>query len=368
MMIPYRKSIEPLAPYIPGKPIEDVKREYGLTNVVKLASNENPLGCSPVAKAAVIRAMDEANYYPDGNCVALREKLAGKLGISTDEIIFGCGADEVLAMCGKVFVNEGDEAITARFTFSQYAASVESMGGKMIYAPMKDHGFDLGAIASAVTPRTKVIFVANPNNPTGTIFGKDALYKFLSDIPPRIFVVIDSAYEEYVIDPCYPSYAYVKELMKKFNNIMLIKTFSKIYGLASLRVGYGVANKEIVTLFEKVRPPFNVTIQGQAAALASLDDPGFAEKTARINRESMDYYCGKIGEMGLEYIPSQANFVMTNVGRDSREVFVGLMKRGYIIRPGAPFGMDEWIRVTMGTMEQMEGFIKALGAVLFLRA
>ena len=361
--IEYRECIEPMAPYIPGRPIEEVQHEFGLANVVKLASNENLLGCSPKAKEAVIASLDNSNFYPDGNCTKLREHLSKSLDVAPDEIIFGCGADEIIAMAGKVFVKPGDECITAVQTFSQYEASALSMGGVMVFAPMKDNAYDLHAIYERITDKTKIIFLANPNNPTGTMFTSEEQLRFLNKVPAHILVFIDEAYAEYVADPSYPQ---TLPLLKEFKNVMLVKTFSKIYGLASYRVGYGIADKEIIRLFEKIRPPFNVTVQGQAAALAAYQDTDFKRMSFENNRAAMEYYCGELDSMGLSYIPSQANFVTADTGRDSREVFQALMKKGYIVRPTYVFGMGKtWIRVTIGTLEQMKGFVGALKEVLF---
>jgi histidinol-phosphate aminotransferase len=361
MTVEYRKSIEPMAPYVPGRPIEDVQREFNLEKVIKLASNENPLGSSPKVREALIASLEQSNYYPDGNCTRLRERLSQTLSVKPDEIVFGAGADEVLAMIGKVFVNPGDECVTAAVTFSQYEASAVSMGGAMVFVPMKNNAYDLDAIYKRLTEKTKVVFLANPNNPTGTMFSAAEQENFLKKVPSRVLVVIDEAYAEFATDPSYPQ---TLSMLKKYKNIMLVKTFSKIYGLASLRVGYGIADRGIIQLFEKIRPPFNVTIQGQAAALAALDDQGFVRDSFENNRAAMDYYCGELDSMGLPYIPSQANFVTTDVQRDSREVFQALMKKGYIVRPGYGFGLASWIRVTIGTIPQMRGFVGALKEAL----
>ena len=358
----YRKCIEPMAPYIPGRPIEDVQREFGLKHVVKLASNENLLGCSPMVKEAVIASLENSSFYPDSNCTMLRECLCKTLGIATDEIVFGCGADEIIAMAGKVFVNPGDECITAAETFSQYETSTLSMGGVMVFVPMKNNAFDLDAIYRRITDKTKIIFLANPNNPTGTMFTSEEQLQFLNKVPPHILVFIDEAYAEYVTDPLYPQ---TLPLLKKFKNVMLVKTFSKIYGLASYRVGYGITNKETIEQFEKIRPPFNVTHQGQVAALAAYQDTDFTRASFENNRAAMEYYCHELDSMGLSYIPSQANFVTADTGRDSREVFQALMRKGYIVRPTYIFGMgNTWIRVTMGSLVQMKGFVNALKEVL----
>ena len=360
--VEYRKNIEPMRPYVPGRPIEDVQREFGLDYVVKLASNESPFGCSPKAKEAVITSLEDSNYYPDGNCTQLRDILSKSLGVAPGQIIFGCGADEILAMTSKVFVNPGDECITAAVTFSQYAASVVSMDGKMVFAPMKGDTYDLNAICECITEKTKVIFLANPNNPTGTIFTEKEQEEFLKRVPASVFVVFDEAYAEYVTDPSYPS---TLPLLQKYKNVMLVKTFSKIYGLASYRVGYGIADEEVVKLYEKIRQPFNVTIQGQAAAVAAYQDSDFMRQNYENNKAVMKFYYGELDSMGLSYIPSQANFVATDTGHDSRVVSEALMKKGYIVRPSFIFGMGiTWIRVTLGTMDQMKGFVGALKEVL----
>ena len=362
LSVEFRSAIDPMKPYVPGRPVEDVRREFGLADVVKLASNENPLGCSPKAKEAVMESLTQASYYPDGNCTNLRAHLSETLGVAPGQIVFGCGADEIIAMAGKVFVNPGDECVTAAETFSQYETATLSMGGTMILAPMKNHAYDLDAIYERITDKTKAIFLANPNNPTGTMFTEKEQVEFLDKVPPRIFVMIDEAYAEFTTDPAYP---HTLPLLSEYKNVMLVKTFSKIYGLASLRIGYGIADGAIITQFEKIRPPFNVTIQGQAAALAALSDRDFVKMSYENNRAAMDFYCHELDRMGIRYIPSQTNFVTTDTGRDSRVVFQGLMKKGYIVRPCYIFGMgDSWIRVTIGTMDQMRGFVDALKAVL----
>lgn len=360
-MINYRKSIEPLRPYVPGRPIEDVKREYGLDEVVKIASNENPYGCSPLAKQAVIDCLENPQLYPDGNCTELRQAMSKFYGVKQDQIIFGCGTDEVISMISKVFINPGDECITAETTFSQYAASVDSMGGTMVYVPMKNYGFDLDAIAEKINDRTKIIFITNPNNPTGSTHSNEAQLAFLKKIPSRILVVIDEAYAEFDDEEDYPE---TLEHMKLYKNIMLLKTFSKAYGLASLRIGFGFAQPEIIALFEKIRNPFNVPIPAQVAAKAGLDDQSFVKSTFEKNKEVREYMRKSFEEMGLFYIPTQANFIMVDTKKDSGALFTELMKKGYIIRPGIAFGMDTFLRVSLGTMDEMQGFIKTLKELL----
>ncbi len=360
-MIDYRKCITPLMPYVPGRPIDLVKKEYNLDRVIKLASNENPLGCSPKVRQAVIDSLDNANLYPDGNCTALREALAKKFNVESDQIVFGAGTDEVIALLGRVFVNEGDECITAKVTFSQYEASVLTMGGVMVYAPMKNDGFDLEAILERITDKTKIIFLANPNNPTGTMFTAQEQEAFVKRVPESVMVVIDEAYAEFVTDADYPK---TLETLKKYKNVVLLKTFSKAYGLASFRVGYGIAHPEIIKLIEKVRNPFNVSVQAQVAALAALEDEDFVAKTVANNSEMLKLVYSTLDEMGVGYIPTFTNFLMIRVGQESMKVFQELMKKGYIIRAGAALGMENYIRVTIGTKEEMLGFFEALKAIL----
>ena len=365
MIYKHRSVIDDLEVYVPGRPIEDVKREFGLERVVKLASNENPYGFSPMAREAVMDCFNGAAVYPDGNCTALREALAKKYGAPLQNFIFGAGADEIIAMLGKVFIEEGDECVTAEITFSQYAASVLSMGGKMVYAPMKrDYGHDLDLMAALITDRTRLIFIANPNNPTGMIHTQREQEEFMKKVPKGCVVVFDQAYAEFVDDVNYPD---TFGMIKQYDNIVYMKTFSKAYGLASFRVGYAIASPEVIGLMERVRCPFNVSLQGQAAALAALADTGFLNDSIIKNKEIKEFTLKKLTEMNFECLPTQANFIMVNVKRDSRQVFVELMKRGYIIRPGAAFGMDEFIRITLGTMEEMEGFFCALDEVLSLK-
>ncbi|MDR1641895.1 MAG: histidinol-phosphate transaminase [Clostridiales bacterium] len=359
--IEHRKSIDPMSPYVPGKPIDDVKRELGLKEVIKLASNENPLGTSPKAKEAAIASFEATNLYPDGNCTALRNSLSKRLGVKPERLLFGCGADEIISFIGKVFVNPGDECVTAKITFSQYEASVNAMGGTMVYVPMKNHGFDLDGILEKITPKTKAIFLANPNNPTGTAFTGAEQARFLEKVPEGVLVAIDEAYGEYADMEDYPN---TLPMLEKYKNVIWIKTFSKIYGLASLRVGYAVAAEPLISLFEKIRPPFNVTVQGQAAARAALHDQEFVKKSFESNKASKAYCQKAFAEMGLEWMPTEANFITVNVGIDTRIAFAALMKKGYIVRPGHALGMEGWLRVTLGTIHQMEGFVKALGEVL----
>ncbi len=360
-MIQFRDALKELKPYVPGKPINDVKREFGLENVIKLASNENPLGCSTYAQQAIIDYLSNCALYPDGNCTDLKNELSKSLHISPSNFILGCGTDEVIASLGKAFINEGDEAITASITFSQYAASVKSMGGKMIYGDMKDYGFDLDDILNKITNKTKIIFIANPNNPTGTILNAKEQEAFMKKVPSNILVVFDEAYIEYVDNE---NYLDSLTLFHHYKNMMVMRTFSKIHGLASLRVGYAIAHTEVIEILERIRNPFNVSAVAQVAAIASLRDSEFVNLSFASNQYAKKFIYDCLDELNLFYIPTEANFLMIDVKKDSRLMFQELMKKGYIIRPGAAFAMNNFIRVTIGTTTQMTGFITALKELL----
>ena len=360
-MFSTRSSIEPMEPYVPGRPIDDVKKAYQLSTVVKLASNENPYGCSPAVREAVMASFDESALYPDGYCTKLRSLVSKFYGVPKDRLIFGAGTDEVIAMLGKIFIEPDDEAITGEITFSQYAASVEAMGGKMVYAPLREHTFDLDAILQAIGPRTKLIFIANPNNPTGTYISREKQTAFMSQVPPHIPVIFDEAYQEYVIEPDYPDTLHT---IGSYPNAVLLKTFSKIYGIASFRVGFGVLHPSLVAEMEKIRCPFNVSAQAQAAGIAALGDQEFVRDSAKKNRDVMSFTAAGLHDMGIFVIPSQANFLMADVRRPSMDIFEKLMAKGYIVRAGAAFGMDSFIRISLGTQEEMKGFLAALGEVL----
>ena len=360
-MFKFRDSIGPMEAYVPGRPMDDVKKDYNLPHVVKLASNENPYGCSPSVRDAVTATFDNAGVYPDGYCTKLRAAVSKFYDVPENSLIFGAGTDEVIAMLGKIFIDENDCAVTAEVTFSQYAASVEAMGGRMIYAPMKNHTFDLDALLTAVNDKTKIIFIANPNNPTGTYFPKDEQDRFMEKVPAHIVVVFDEAYQEYTTAPDYPD---TLSTIKKYPNAVLLKTFSKIYGIASFRTGFGVCHPSIINEMEKIRCPFNVTAQAQAAAIAALADQDFVRESRAKNRHVMQRTADALSAMGFYVIPSQANFLTVDVKQDSGELFKKLMTKGYITRDGAAFGIPGFLRISIGTEDEMDGFIAALKEVL----
>lgn len=360
-MFNFRKAIQPLDAYVPGKPIDEVKQAYKLAHVVKLASNENPYGAAPSVKEAVLATFENAAVYPDGYCTKLRKAVSEFYNIAPNRLVFGAGTDDVIEMLGKVFIEPGDEAITGAVTFSQYAASVEAMGGRMIYTPMQNNAFNLDALLEAITPKTKLIFIANPNNPTGTYFSQAEQDAFIAKVPSHIVVIFDEAYQEYVAATDYPN---TWETLQKYPNVVLLKTFSKVYGIPSFRVGFGVCHTSIVKQIEKIRSPFNVSSQAQAAAIAALADQNFVKYSYKKNRHVMEYTIKTLDEMGIYSIPSQANFIMTDVKTDSYQIFEKLMAKGYIIRAGSAFGMDSYIRITLGTEEEMKGLFVALKEVL----
>ncbi|TCK92858.1 histidinol-phosphate aminotransferase [Natranaerovirga hydrolytica] len=360
-MINCRQSIESLRPYIPGKPINDVKQEYGLSQVIKLASNENPLGCSDKAKEAIVNALDEVGIYPDGNASYLRKALSKELNVTEEQLIFGAGSDEIITFITQVYVGEGDEAITCTPSFPRYASAVKLMGGHIIEVPLKNYTFDLNGIVNAITDKTKVIFIANPNNPTGTIITKEEQLDFLKKVPKNILVVMDEAYSEYITDDIFPD---TLSILKDYPNLIILKTFSKAYGLASLRVGYGIAKESIIELLNRVRGPFNVTTLAQNAALASLKDKDFLKQSIELNTTIKEWTYEKCDALGLDYIPTFGNFIMIHIGVDTLEVFQQLQSKGIIVRPGCFLGLEGWLRVTLGTQEQMALFFEKLTDIL----
>lgn len=357
-----RETILSIKPYVPGKPIEEVQRELGIKDVIKLASNENPLGPSPDAVRAIQEAAERVYLYPDGNCYYLKNALAEKHGVSPENIIVGNGTDEIIKMLAEAYLNPGDEIVVADPTFSEYEFAALVMAGRAVKVPCRSFRHDLKAMAAAITPKTRLVFICNPNNPTGTIVGQMMLDNFLKEIPPSVLVVLDEAYADYVTAEHYPdSLAYVRYGRP---NIIVLRTFSKIYGLAGLRVGYGVAVPEIIKNLNRVREPFNVNLVAQAAAIAALKDEAHYRKSREVNIEGKQYLYEQFTAMGLAYVPTETNFIFVDVNRDSRDVFQEMLKQGVIVRTGDIFGYDTYLRVTIGTPRQNERFIKALREVL----
>lgn len=345
--------------YEPGKPIEDVARELGLdpAGIIKLASNENPWGPSPLAVAAATRALEHGELYPDGGCFALRQKLATKWGLGADQFVVGNGSNEVIELLGHVFLGPGDEVVMGAPAFVVYKLVTLLFGAKAVEVPLVNHRHDLGKIAAAITPRTKLVFVCTPNNPTGTANTEEELLAFARALPEHVVAVFDEAYAEF-LDKA-PD---LRPLIAEGRKVVCLRTFSKIYGLASLRIGYGYGSAEMCALLNRVRQPFNVNAIAQAAALAAMDDNAFAEKTAQGNRAGLDVLVRGCEALGLEVVRSVANFMLVRVG-DGALVFDALQRKGVIVRPVKSYGMPEWVRVTVGTPAQNERLLAELAAV-----
>ena len=353
-----KPNIANLPVYQPGKPVDDVKRELGLTEIIKLASNENPFGCSPKAKAAIEQELDQLSIYPDGAAVHLTNALAKHHGVNADQIILGAGSDEVILMLARAYLSPGDETIMADMTFSQYKHNAQVENAVIIEVPMKNGTHDLPAMLARVTDKTKIIWICNPNNPTGTIVTKEEVEDFLAKVPQNIMVVLDEAYCEYIEDPAYPNGL---ELLKRYPNLVVLRTFSKIYGLAALRVGYGIARADVIRAVNPIRPPFNTSRVGQAAAAAALEDEAFIASCREANKKGLQYLNAQFAEMGLTPFPAYGNFIMVDVKRNGYDVYNALLRKGIIIRAG--FGAN-YIRITVGSQEQNEKVIAALKAVL----
>jgi histidinol-phosphate aminotransferase len=345
-----KSSVRTQPIYEPGKPIEDVARELGLdpATIIKLASNENPWGPSPKAVAAAKAALEHGELYPDGGCFALRQKLSAVHGLGADQYVVGNGSNEIIELLGHVFLGPDDEVVFGGPAFVVYKLVTMLFGAKVVEVPLKEWRHDLDAMARAITPRTKLVFVASPNNPTGTANSAVELTAWARALPEHVIAVFDEAYAEYLAPEAAMD---LRPLIAEGRKVIGLRTFSKIYGLASLRVGYGYAGTELAKLLNRVRQPFNVNAIAQVAATAALDDRDFAEKCARENRLGLAQIEAGLGELGLEWVPSVANFMLVKVG-DGARVFGALQARGVIVRPVKVYGLPEWIRVTVGTPEQ----------------
>ncbi|RXT08815.1 histidinol-phosphate transaminase [Ammoniphilus sp. CFH 90114] len=354
--IPTRKEIESLGVYVPGKPIEEVKRELGLEKIYKLASNENPFGFSDLARDAMIREVNTTNSYPEGTAPVLAEKIALHLGVAKESVIVGNGSDELIRLLSRAYIRPEDEVIMADVTFPRYETNIQIEGGKVVTVPLVDGVHDLSGMLEAINDQTRMIFVCNPNNPTGTIVGRVALSEFIEKVPPHILLVVDEAYYEYVTDE---DYLQTLPMLEDHPNLIILRTFSKIYGLAALRVGYGMMHPSIVKELMKVKEPFNTNRIAQAAACASLDDAGFVEDCKQKNAEGRTYLAEEVARLGYSSFPSQGNFIMIQLDRSGDEVFQALLKQGIIVRSGGLLGYPQTIRVSVGTPEENQAFIQA---------
>lgn len=356
-----RPEIFNLKPYVPGKPIEEVRRELGLDDIIKLASNENPLGPSPLAMQAVAASLPDLHMYPDANCFLLKRKLAQHLGADVGQILVGNGSDELLMLLATTFLDQGDRVIYGTPTFSEYRFTATIMGAVCQEIPLRDFTYDLDRLLQAVDERTKMVYICNPNNPTGTIVGEETIQRFMDQVPEGVLVVFDEAYSEYADSPGFASgYRFVAE----GRPAIVLRTLSKIYGLAGLRIGYALTTAEIAKAVEMITPPFNVNSLAQVGARAALDDNEHLNQSLQLNRQGKQYLYESFQRLGLSYVPTQANFIFVDTGRNCRQVFQALLEKGVIVRTGDVFGYPDFIRVTIGTLEQNRRFIESLTQVL----
>ncbi len=351
-----------IAPYVPGKPIEDVARELGLdpSTIVKLASNENPRGPSPKVLAAIAAAATEVTRYPDGFGYRLKEALIQRFGVTASQLVLGNGSNDILELATMAYLRPGDEAVYSRHAFAVYPLAVQARGGVGVEVPARDLGHDLPAMRAAITPATRVVFVANPNNPTGTWIAAPELEAFVDSVPRNVLVVLDEAYNEY-LDPADrgDSVAWIR----KYPHLCVSRTFSKAYGLAALRIGYGVMSAEVADMVNRVRQPFNVNSLAQAAAVAALDDVAYVDESRAINRRGLAQLYAGFDTLGLAYVPSHANFVLVKVG-DAARINSALLHKGVIVRPVANYALPEWLRVSVGLPEENERFLASLRDIL----
>ncbi|HEY0635950.1 MAG TPA: histidinol-phosphate transaminase [Gammaproteobacteria bacterium] len=359
-------GVRGLHPYQPGKPIEELAREYGVSNIIKLASNENPLGPSPRALAAAQQVLKDSWLYPDGAGFMLKQKLSQKFGFAMNQITLGNGSSDVLEFAMRAFVTANDEVIFSQHSFAVYPILTQAAGARAVVTPAKNWGNDLEAMRAAVTERTRLIFIANPNNPTGTCLPGSELEPFLRDLPAHVMVVLDEAYFEYANFAGLGGSDYPNgmEWVERYPNLIVARTFSKSYGLAGLRVGYSVSHPQVADLLNRVRPPFNVNLVAMAAAVAALDDEEHLLRTVTLNRDGMLQLMDGFKALGLDYIPSGGNFISVDMGRVAAPLYEALLREGIIVRPVANYAMPNHLRITIGTAEQNERFLVALNKVL----
>ncbi len=389
-MIRAKPGVEGIQPYQGGKPIEEVQRELGVTDITKLASNENPLGPSPFAVEAIAKSAAQVHLYPDGNAYYLKAALAGYVGVSPEHLILGNGSNDVLQLIGETYLSAGDEVIYAAGAFVVYSLVTKICGAKAVIVPMLNHTHQLHSMADAITEKTKVIFIANPNNPTGTMVTAAETMAFMARVPEDVLVVFDEAYYEYVMRPDYPQ---TLPYVVTARNVIITRTFSKIYGLAGLRIGYGIAPPALVEMLNRVRQPFNCNLVGQTAALAALKDSVHVQNSQTCNEKGKTFLYSALGDMGLRYIKTEGNFIMVFLNQDTPNKHVAcyddeferqeqsalktekknqlgvdiaarLMRKGVIVRPMAGYGYPDAIRVTIGTQRQNERFIAGLVEVI----
>ncbi|MBN2508441.1 MAG: histidinol-phosphate transaminase [Verrucomicrobia bacterium] len=361
-ILPFNPVLEHLPVYQPGRPIEEVARELGLDpdSILKVASNENPLGPSPLALAAMEKALPQLHLYPDGNAFYLKQKLARKLGVEPEHLILGNGSNEVIELAGHALIQPQTDVVVSQYAFAVYAIVAHLFGARLITVPARDYGHDLPAMLRAVTPQTRVVFVANPNNPTGTVAPRAQVLHLVNEMPSQVLVVMDEAYIEYLDNPI-DLLSLVRRGEKP--NLLLVRTFSKIYGLAGLRIGYGIGHPELIAALEKIREPFNVNTMAQVAAVAALDDDEHVQRSVHNNRIGLKYFEQALTEAKLTFIPSTGNFILVRVG-DGQRVFNALQPKGVIVRPMGGYQLPEWIRISIGTPAENSRCLAALKEVL----
>ncbi|MDH5525247.1 MAG: histidinol-phosphate transaminase [Desulfobulbaceae bacterium] len=361
MKIPVNDNIKSLVPYPPGKPIEELEREYGITGSIKLASNENSLGPSPKATAAIADCLGKLHRYPDGSCYYLAQALAEKIGVAPNQLVFGNGSNEIIQLLIGAFLSPGDEVITGNPTFLVYQTAVQAQGGINRIVPLKDMHHDLDGIAAQITAKTKLIFLDNPNNPTGTVFTPEAFDKFLERVPENVVVALDEAYVDFVD-------AEIRIDARKYLNhrvpVVALRTFSKAYGLAGLRVGFGMMHPEIASYLHRVRQPFNVNLPAQVGALAALADDEHYDKTMRLTREGIAWLSREVAKLGCKPFPTQTNFFLIDVKGDGKKLYEAMLHKGVIVRPMSAYGYPTYIRITVGLPEENQRFVTALAATM----
>jgi histidinol-phosphate aminotransferase len=350
-----------IAPYEPGKPIEELERELGIHDAIKLASNENPLPPSDRVRKAIVDALADLNRYPDGSGYYLRQALAKKHGVAPEQVVLGNGSNELIELLVRAFLRPGDEAVVPHPSFVVYPMIVQAAGGVRVMVMLKDYRLDLEAMARAITPLTKMVFIANPNNPTATIVTADEVEHFMDRLPERTIVVFDEAYIEFALGPDFPdALSYVKQGRKA----VVLRTFSKAASLAGLRIGYGIADADAIALMNRIRQPFNVNTLGQAAAAAALEDDAHVLECVRMIEAGRHFLYDEFKSLGLRYVPSRANFVLVDVGRSAAAIYQKLLHEGVIVRPMTAFGMETTLRITVGTPSENRKLVKALKTVL----
>ena len=356
-------GVQKLSPYVPGKPVEELAREFGLDPgaIVKLASNENPLGPAPSVLQAVQEALPELTRYPDGNGFILKQALSERFGFDLSMITLGNGSNDILELLGRAFAMPGTEVVFSQHAFAVYPIVTQAVGATPVQVPARNWGHDLDAMAAAVTPATRLVFIANPNNPTGTWFERAEFEAFMAKVPENVLVVLDEAYTEYVVaDDALNGFDHVAQ----YPNLIVCRTLSKAYGLAALRVGYCISHPQVADVLNRVRQPFNVNSLALAAAVAALADQSYLAESRKLNQQGMRQLEQGLNELGLEWIPSRGNFIAVGLGQDAAPVYQGLLRAGVIVRPVAGYGMPNHLRVSIGLPEENQRFLEALAGVL----